>query len=108
MNTYVILRRQGWATPQDLERAAGISSRVGAQEMPDRVRWIRSYVIRETSGHFGTVCIYQGVDAAAVLEHAQRAGLPCDEIIPLTDTVVINDDRVASAEAPHPIPYPHH
>lgn len=97
MNTYVILRRAAWATPQDLEKAAGVSARVGQQEMPDRVRWIRSYVTREPDGRLGTVCIYQGTDADAVREHARRAGLPADEIIPIGTTVVINDDPLPSA-----------
>jgi hypothetical protein len=107
MHTFLILRRQGWATAQDLEKAAGVSSRVGNYEMSDRVRWIRSYVIREDRGRLGTVCIYQGIDAAAVLEHAQRAGLPCDEIIPVSDTVVINEDPVPAGDAPAPEPGSH-
>lgn len=94
MNTYVILRRCGWTSISDLERAAGVSSRVGTQEMPDRVRWIRSYVIRETDDSLGTVCIYQASDPESVREHARRAGLPCDVIFPVADTVVINDDPV--------------
>lgn len=94
MNTYLILRRCGWTTAGGLEKAASISSRVGLQDMPDRVRWIRSYVIRETDGSLGTACIYQASDPDAVREHAQRAGLPCDVIFPVADTVVINDDPV--------------
>jgi len=94
MNTYVILRRSGWTSAAELEKAAGVSSRVGTQDMPDRVRWIRSYVIRETDGTLGTVCIYQGTDPESVREHAHRAGLPCDVIFPVVDTVVIQDDPV--------------
>lgn len=97
MNTYVILRRHGWAGPSELEKAAGVSSRVGTQEMPDRVRWIRSYVTREADGRLGTVCIYQGLDADSVREHARRAGLPCDLIFPVADTVIINDDPAKAA-----------
>lgn len=94
MNTYVVLRRSGWKTSSDLERAAVRSLRVGTEDMPDRVRWIRSYVIREPDGLLGTVCIYQGSDAATVRAHAEKAGLPCDDVVPVVDTVIINDDPV--------------
>lgn len=33
----------------------------------------------------------------AIREHAGRAFLPCDEIIPVADTVVVNEDPVAAA-----------
>jgi hypothetical protein len=62
--------------------------------MPDRVRWIRSYVVREDDGGLGTVCIYQGTDEAAIREHARRAGMSADEIVPIEDTVVVRDDPV--------------
>ena len=41
MQTYVILRRHGWATAADLEAAAARSTAEG-EEMADDVRWIRS------------------------------------------------------------------
>ena len=56
MDTYVILRRNGWASPDDLEAAAARSSSVGNEEMSDDIRWIRSYVIQDEDG-LGTVCI---------------------------------------------------
>lgn len=92
MKTFVILRRNGWACGADLEVAAGRSSKVGLEEMPDRVRWIRSYVLDEGLGAVGTVCIYQATDEEAIREHARRADLPADEIIAVRDTVVINED----------------
>jgi Protein of unknown function (DUF4242) len=92
MNTYVIQRRSGWASRDELEKAAGRSARVGQAEMPDRVRWIRSYVTQEPDQRLGTVCVYQATDPAAIREHAKRAGLPCDLIVPVAETVVINDD----------------
>lgn len=96
MRTYVILRRGGWADGEELEVAAGRSSRVGLEEMSDQVKWIRSYVVEEEDGRLGTVCIYQGTDEAAVRDHARRAGLPADEVIPVGDTVIINEDPVAA------------
>lgn len=91
MQTYVILRRSGWATAQDLEEAAARSTAEGDQ-MPDDIRWIRSYVTTETDGTVGTVCIYQASGPEAIREHARRAGLPVDEIIALADTVVVRPD----------------
>lgn len=92
MKTYVILRRSGWDSPRALEVAAKRSARVGTEEMPDKVRWIRSYVLEEEDGKVGTVCIYQAKDADAAREHAQRAELPADEVIPVASTVIVNED----------------
>jgi hypothetical protein len=50
VNTYVILRRSGWATPGDLQDAAAPSKDVGDEEMGDDIRWIRSYVLQAGSG----------------------------------------------------------
>lgn len=91
MQTYVILRRGGWATAQDLEEAAARSTAEGDQ-MPDDIRWIRSYVTAETDGSVGTVCIYEASSPEAIREHARRADLPADEIIALADTVVVRPD----------------
>jgi hypothetical protein len=92
MDTYVIFRRQGWRTPEDLQVAAARSSRVGDDEMPNDVRWIRSYVVQEPDGQLGTVCIYQATGPEAIRKHASRAGLPATEIIPVADTVVVRPD----------------
>jgi hypothetical protein len=97
MKLYVIRRRQAWKTPGELEKAASVSARVGNEEMPDKVRWIRSYVVQEPDGQLGTVCIYQGVDEAAIREHARRVGMPADEIIPVGQTVIVRDDPSAKA-----------
>ena len=92
MDTYVILRRNGWRSAADLEEAAGRSSQVGDEEMSDDIRWIRSYVIEEGDGKLGTVCIYQGSSIEKVREHAERAGLPADEVIKVADTVIVRPD----------------
>lgn len=92
MQTYVIFRRSAWESNEDLEASAAISAQVGDEEMSDQVRWIRSYVLDEEDGTLGTVCIYQAVDEDAVMEHATRAELPADEIIPVAETVIVRDD----------------
>ncbi|MEA2436045.1 MAG: hypothetical protein QOF65_601, partial [Thermoleophilaceae bacterium] len=39
MNTYVILRRSGWRSGEELQEAAGRSKKVGDEEMSDDIRW---------------------------------------------------------------------
>ncbi len=97
MKTYVILRRNGWRSPEELGEAAERSGRVGNEEMPDDIRWIRSYVLAEGGGSVGTVCIYQASSIEAVQEHAKRAGLPCDEVIEVADTVLVRPDPEPAA-----------
>jgi hypothetical protein len=91
MDLYVILRRNGWRTPQDLQEAAARSTEEG--DKPESgVRWIRSYVLSEDSGEVGTVCIYEAESPEAIRAHADAADLPVDEIIPVADTVVVRPD----------------
>ena len=92
MDTFVILRRSGWDSPEELGEAAERSKQVGDGEMPDKIRWIRSYVLEEGGESVGTVCVYQATSPDAIREHASRADLPADEIIPVADTVVVRSD----------------
>ena len=96
MDTYVILRRSGWRSPDELQEAAGRSTAEG-DKMPDDVRWIRSYVLEEAGGSVGTVCIYQAASPEAIREHASRAFLPVDEIIRVADTVLVRPDPVPTS-----------
>lgn len=96
MDLYAIIRRNGWASPQDLEAAAARSTAEG--DKPDSgVRWIRSYVLAEDSGEVGTVCIYQADGPEAIRAHADAADLPVDEIVPVADTVVVRPDPEPAA-----------
>ena len=63
--------------------------------MSDDIRWIRSYVLEEDDGSVGTVCIYQASSPEAVREHARRADLPVDSVVPVADTVIVRPDPVA-------------
>jgi Protein of unknown function (DUF4242) len=92
MQLYAILRRSGWRSPEELQEAAARSAKVGDEDMPDDVRWIRSYVLEEGGGSVGTVCIYQATSPEAIRKHASLADLPVDEIISVADTVVIRPD----------------
>jgi hypothetical protein len=96
MDTYVILRRGGWGSPQDLEQAAERSTAEG-EKVPDDIRWIRSYVLAEEDGSVGTVCIYQASSPEAIRRHAAAADLPVDEIIKVADTVLVREDPAPAA-----------
>jgi hypothetical protein len=92
MDTYVIRRRNGWKTPEELQAAAETSRRIGDEEMSDDIRWIRSYVVNEDDGGLGTVCIYQATSPEAIVDHAGRVGMPADEITIVADTVLVRPD----------------
>jgi sporulation protein YlmC with PRC-barrel domain len=93
METYVIVRRNGWRTADDLAVAAERSAAEG-EKMPDDVAWIRSYVLAETDGTVGTFCIYQATSPEAIRRHAAAADLPVDEIVKVADTVIVRPDPV--------------
>ena len=96
LETFVILRRGGWRTAEDLQEAAARST-VEGDKMQDDVRWIRSYVTAEPDGTVGTVCIYQASSPEAIRAHASKADLPVDEIVKVADTVVVRSDPVPAA-----------
>jgi len=91
MQLYGILRRNGWATPADLEIGGKRSAEVG-DEPGSGVRWIRSYVLAEESGELGTFCVYEADGPEAIRAHADASDLPVDEIIPVADTVIVRPD----------------
>ncbi len=66
--------------------------------MPDRVRWIRSYVTSHENGRLGTVCIYQATDPESIREHACRVGMPADSITEVADTVVVRADPIKETQ----------
>ena len=92
METYVILRRSGWRSGEELGEAA-VRSTAAGEEMADDIRWIRSYVLEEGNG-VGTVCIYQASSPEAIRAHAAAADLPVDEIVRVADTVLVRPDPV--------------
>lgn len=98
MKLYAIRRRGAWANAAELEAAADVSARIGNEEMPDEVRWFRSYVVAEPDGALGTICIYQARDIEALREHARRVGMPGNEVEEIAKTVVIRADPEETAE----------
>ncbi len=97
MQLYAILRRSGWKSPEELEKAAERSKKVGDEEMSDDIRWIRSYVLEEGGSSVGTVCIYEASSPEAIREHGEAAELPVDEVIPIADTVIVREDPEKAA-----------
>ena len=96
MQLYAIRRRNGWATAEDLQAAAARSTAEG-DKPGSGVRWIRSYVVAEDNGDLGTVCIYEAESPETIRAHAQRVGMPADEITPVADTVVVRPDPVPAS-----------
>ena len=96
MQLYGIHRRNGWASPADLETAAGRSTEKGDKE-GSGVRWIRSYVLAEESGELGTFCVYEADSPEAIRAHADAAVLPVDEVVPIADTVLVRADPSPAA-----------
>jgi hypothetical protein len=100
MQLYAIRRRNYWHDPAALEATAARSRRVGDEEMPDKVRWIRTYVLSETDGKLGTLCIYEAVSPEALREHAARVDMPADEIVTVAATVLVRPDPSAQEASP--------
>jgi hypothetical protein len=99
MNLFVIRRPSAWANMQELEAAGAKSAQIGNEEMPDKVRWIRTYVVHEPDGRIGTFCIYEAKDGAAIREHAARVGMPGNEFYPVAATVVVREDPAPAVAA---------
>jgi hypothetical protein len=99
VNLYVIRRPSAWATPAELEAAGVKSAKIGNEEMSDRVRWIRSYVVTEPDGRLGSFCIYEARDPESIREHARRVGMPGEQIFPVVTTVIVRADPVEVSSA---------
>ena len=92
MQQYVILRRSGRKSPAELGEAAGRSMRVGNGDMPEDIRWIRSYVLDEGGGPVGTVCVLRGLEPRGDPQARRSRGSAVDEIIAIADTVIVRPD----------------
>jgi hypothetical protein len=97
MKLFVIRRPNGWQTPEALQAAAKRSAAVGDGQMSDDIRWIRSYVVKETDGSLGTFCIYQASSVEKIREHAARADIPASDVFEVADTVLVRPDPVLAA-----------
>jgi Protein of unknown function (DUF4242) len=92
MNNYMIMRRAGWQTDEEVHQAAARSRSTREEEFSKDIRWIRSYLVKEPDGSIGSICIYQATSPDVIREHAKRAGLPADEILPIDEAIVEQPD----------------
>ena len=92
MQLYVIRRPSAWVAMPDIEHVGRVCARIGDEQMQGRVRWIRSYAVREPDGRLGTFCVYEATDGEAIREHARRAGIPGEEFYPVAETLVVRPD----------------
>ena len=96
MDTYVIFRNDGWVDRDQLDGAIARSAAVG-ELMAHTIGEIRSYVLNDRDGSFGTLCVIEAESPEAVRRHATAAGLPVDEIVKVADTIVVRSDSAATA-----------
>jgi hypothetical protein len=96
MQLYGIRRRQGWATPEQLQATAPVSAEIGDRP-GSGVRWIRSYAIQEADGALGTFCVYEADSPEAIRKHAEASGFGADEINEALDTVIVRQDPVEAS-----------
>jgi hypothetical protein len=64
---------------------------------------VRAYVLDEEDGALGTVCVYRAKDAETIREHARRAELPIDEILAVSETILVRPDPVAPGVRPRSV-----
>ena len=95
METFVILRRQGWNSTAEFEEFAGRSA-AELERLAGDVKWIRTYVLKEDDGTMGTVCIFQA-NEDALRQYAAVPELRVSEILHVAGTFVENPD-------PAPVP----
>ena len=99
MELFAVVRRRGWKSAAELGEAVVRSMKVGDEEMSEQVRWIRTYVVDESDGSLGTLCIFEAAGRHALRAHATSAALPCDEILRIVDTVIMRPDPGPRAAA---------
>ncbi|MFA5956328.1 DUF4242 domain-containing protein [Hyphomicrobium sp.] len=74
MYLYFICRLSAWANLAELEAADVKSAKFGNEEMPDRVRRMRSYIVMEANGWLGSFSVYRAKDPELFREHARGVG----------------------------------
>jgi sporulation protein YlmC with PRC-barrel domain len=100
MNLYTIRRRNAWSSPEEVEAIAQRAKEVADSDFPTEVRWIRSYVLADQDGTLGSLCVYQAVNAEAILQHSHRVGMPADEITAVLETVIVRPDPALASTTP--------
>jgi hypothetical protein len=91
MDLYVVRRRGGYGSLEELDRA-GLRSTAESERPGSGVRWIRSYVVVEPDDRLGTVDVYEAESPDALRAHAASADLLIDEVAPVADTILVRPD----------------
>jgi hypothetical protein len=95
VGTYVVVRRRAWRTHPDAVEAVARAT-LEAARLSVIVTWAQTYVVEETDGTIGSICVYDAVSPEAVLYHSDAAELPVDEIVRVADTIVLRPDPAAT------------
>ena len=85
MPRYLIERSFGHVTPEQLKEGGSTSKRVAAEQFP-KIVWEHSHAVN-TPGGLKTYCVYDAPDEQYIRDHASVAGLPCDSIQEIAETV---------------------
>ena len=85
MPRYLIERNFGHVTPEQLQEGGSTSKRVASEQFP-KIVWEHSHAIQTANG-LKTMCVYAAPDEQYVRDHAAAAGLPCDNVQEIADTV---------------------
>ena len=80
MPVFMIERRYSEA----LEVSPAIAAEVNRINDEESVRWLYSFL---SADHLRTYCLYEAPSAEAIRTAAERAGLPADVIVEVTDLV---------------------
>ena len=87
MAVFMIERRYA----DELEVTADIADGINRINEDEGVRWLYSFLSADKRK---TYCLYEAPSAAAILRAAERAGLPADVIVEVTDTIQANGSAV--------------
>jgi hypothetical protein len=90
---HLIRRRRLCPTGADAAYGEARLRGLADTETADGTRWLRSYVVRDDDGTLGSLCLHQGTDVQASLDHAviegdRAAVAPPDAITPVLGCVI--------------------
>ena len=78
----------------DLEASMEVADRINRINEQEGVRWLYSFLSADKRK---TYCLYEAPLADAILRAAQRAGLPADSIVEVSDRLLPDGTMAGSA-----------
>jgi hypothetical protein len=87
MAVFMIERRYA----DQLEVTAGIAEGINRINVEEGVRWLYSFLSLDKRK---TYCLYEAPSAEAIARAAERAGLPADVIVEVTDMIQADGSRM--------------